>query len=156
MEPFEGWGANQSRTQFSIWAILAAPMLIGGPVSALSSWDLQTYLNKEVIAVSQDPLVSQGTEIAPGVWARLLHTGSVALVMANAGLFERTVSCDEECWSRMPSLHGPWKGTNVTVRDLWSHGPPAESALQRLVAPQEFSLRLAPFWSSRTFKLSPV
>ena len=38
-------GPVQSRTQFSIWAVLAAPLLIGGPISQLSAWDLETYKN---------------------------------------------------------------------------------------------------------------
>jgi alpha-galactosidase len=50
----------ESRAQFSLWAVLAAPLLIGGPVSALSSWDLETYTNKAVIAVNQDSLGRQG------------------------------------------------------------------------------------------------
>ena len=50
----------QSRAQFAIWSILAAPLLLGGPVSSLSAWDIETYTNKEIIEINQDPLVLQG------------------------------------------------------------------------------------------------
>jgi alpha-galactosidase len=47
---------TQSRTQFSLWAVMAAPLLIGANPSRMSAFDLQTYANKEVIAVNQDVL----------------------------------------------------------------------------------------------------
>ncbi len=42
--------------QFSLWAVMAAPLLIGSSVLNLTAWDLQTYTNDEVIAVDQDVL----------------------------------------------------------------------------------------------------
>eukprot|EP00041_Stephanoeca_diplocostata_P014885 m.281600 g.281600 ORF g.281600 m.281600 type:complete len:307 (+) comp19841_c0_seq8:236-1156(+) len=51
--------ALQSRTQFSAYAILAAPLMISGTVLHMSKYTLETYVNKEVIAVSQDPLGKQ-------------------------------------------------------------------------------------------------
>jgi len=56
----------QSRAQFSMWAVLAAPLLISGSVLNMSQYVLDTYLNKDVIAVSQDPLGKQGLRIAGG------------------------------------------------------------------------------------------
>eukprot|EP01050_Picozoa_sp_SAG11_P015928 SAG11_NODE_2116_length_3792_cov_5.166802_3_plen_93_part_00 len=47
---------NQTRAQFSIWAVMAAPLLISGTVTNMSSYTLQTYSNRDVIAVSQDKL----------------------------------------------------------------------------------------------------
>jgi len=53
----------QSRMQFSMWAVLAAPLLLGTRPSLMSSWDLETYSNRLVIAVDQDPLGVQGSLI---------------------------------------------------------------------------------------------
>ena len=52
--------ANQSRSQFSLWAVMAAPLMIGSSMLHLSQYDLETYSNKEIIAVDQDPLGLQG------------------------------------------------------------------------------------------------
>ena len=52
---------DQARTQFSLWSVMAAPLLIGSNILNLSPWDLETYTNAEVIAVDQDPLGAQGT-----------------------------------------------------------------------------------------------
>merc|ERR1712080_356678 len=54
---------GQTRAQFSMWAVLAAPMLISGSILDMTDETLQTYSNKEVIAVSQDPLGKQGIRI---------------------------------------------------------------------------------------------
>ena len=44
----------QARAQFSLWALMASPLLIGAHVANLSAWDLATYSNAAVIAVNQD------------------------------------------------------------------------------------------------------
>lgn len=51
---------TQSRTQFSLWSIMAAPLQIGSNILNISEYDLETYKNTEVIAVDQDPLGIQG------------------------------------------------------------------------------------------------
>jgi hypothetical protein len=43
----------QSRAQFSLWSVMAAPLLIGANLAQLSSYDLETYTNAEVLRVSQ-------------------------------------------------------------------------------------------------------
>jgi alpha-galactosidase len=115
---------HQSRAQFSLWSVMAAPLLIGASLSHLSAYDLETYTNKEVIRISQDPLSRQGIRIAGGnltggatfnVWARPLTDGSSGVVFLNAHLlFPATVTCDATCFTA-----GGWH--SVSVRDLWSH-----------------------------------
>jgi len=56
----------QSRAQFSMWAVLAAPMLLSQSVTNLSAHRLETYSNSEVIAVGQDPLGRQAQRVAGG------------------------------------------------------------------------------------------
>ena len=55
---------QQSRTQFSLWAVMAAPLLIGSNMLHMNAFDVETYTNQEVISVDQDPLGIQG-EIVP-------------------------------------------------------------------------------------------
>eukprot|EP01116_Phalansterium_solitarium_P007284 TRINITY_DN19879_c0_g1_i1.p1 TRINITY_DN19879_c0_g1~~TRINITY_DN19879_c0_g1_i1.p1 ORF type:complete len:555 (+),score=132.94 TRINITY_DN19879_c0_g1_i1:131-1795(+) len=57
---------QQGRFQFTMWAILAAPMLLSQNVRNLSAFQLETYLNQEVIAVGQDPLGRQGQRLVGG------------------------------------------------------------------------------------------
>lgn len=57
---------QQSRFQFSAWAVLAAPMLLSQNVRNMSAFRLATYTNPEVIAVSQDAMGRQGALLGGG------------------------------------------------------------------------------------------
>ena len=120
---------TQSRTQFSMWAVMAAPLLIGADPAKLSAFDLQTYTNDEVIRVSQDTLGVQGSRIWGGtlsidqgvqqgtnVWCKRLQSGAYALVFINVAASGVAMSCDEPC-IRQTTLFG----RPVVVRDLWLH-----------------------------------
>ena len=52
------------RSQFSLWVISKAPLLIGCDLSKITSKTLETLTNAEVIAVNQDPLGVQGKKVA--------------------------------------------------------------------------------------------
>jgi hypothetical protein len=39
---------DQARSQFSLWSVMAAPLLIGSNILNLSAWDFETYTNLEV------------------------------------------------------------------------------------------------------------
>merc|ERR1712151_953977 len=118
----------QTRAQFSMWAVLAAPLLISGSVLDMSMETLQTYSNKDVIAVSQDPLGKQGIRIFGGdlsgssaglnVWARVLQDGSYALVFLNTGSSKASITCDPECFKSI----GVSRTDVISVRDLWQSG----------------------------------
>jgi len=56
----------QTRAQFSMWAIMASPLLISANVRNMSAMNLATYTNKDVIAVSQDSLAKQGVRLVGG------------------------------------------------------------------------------------------
>jgi len=57
---------QQGRAQFTMWAMLSSPLLLSQNVRNLTTFQLQTYLNKEVIAVSQDPLGRQARKLSGG------------------------------------------------------------------------------------------
>ena len=56
----------QTRAQFSLWSVLAAPLIISGSILRMSNETLTTYTNTEVIAASQDPLGKAGERVAGG------------------------------------------------------------------------------------------
>jgi hypothetical protein len=52
----KGWYMHselQSRAQFSMWAVMSAPLLISADVGQVSNYTLTTWGNEEIIAVSQ-------------------------------------------------------------------------------------------------------
>ena len=60
MEVGNGLTDTEGRTHFSMWAILAAPLIAGNDLRSMSAATKTTLTNTEVIAVDQDPLGVQG------------------------------------------------------------------------------------------------
>jgi hypothetical protein len=97
----ERWGKVGGLTQteqvahFSLWAILAAPLLLGNDPRAMSTQTLEILLAPEVIAVNQDPAGLQGRvtvstragngEVETEIWSKRLADGSFALLLLNRG-----------------------------------------------------------------------
>ena len=77
----------QSRTQFTVWCLLSAQLIIGGNMLHMNSWDLETYKNTRLIEINQDRLGHQvGTPVSrvqPSRSARLF-TAAVADIGARA------------------------------------------------------------------------
>ncbi len=71
-------------SQFSLWSISKAPLIIGCDVTKMSAATLSTLTNLEVIAVNQDPLGIQGKRVA--VASSLSSNGSSGVLIANLSL----------------------------------------------------------------------
>ena len=48
--------AAQDRAHFTIWSIMASPLIAGNDLRKMSQDTLQILTNKHAIAVNQDPL----------------------------------------------------------------------------------------------------
>ena len=87
--PELGMTADQARAQFTMWSVLAAPLIIGSDVRALSPETIGMLTDRDVLAVDQDPLGVQGTKIATqgsgDVWVRRLANGDRAVALLNRG-----------------------------------------------------------------------
>jgi len=55
-----GLSYEQSRTQMALWAILAAPLIMSNDLRSIKPEMKAILLNKNVIAINQDPLGMQG------------------------------------------------------------------------------------------------
>lgn len=55
---------SQERTQFALWAIFAAPLLMSNDLRNIPQASREILLNKEIIAVNQDTLGKQGKVVA--------------------------------------------------------------------------------------------
>ena len=121
-----GWGQAQQRstnltpneqlTHISLWALQAAPLLIGADFTQVDSWTTDLLGNREMLAVNQDALgKAAGRKSSDGwteVWARPLEDGSVAVGLFNRGPEAAPVSVD---FSDL-GLSGAH-----LVRDIWTH-----------------------------------
>jgi len=106
------------RSQFNLWSIMAAPLIAGNDLRAMSPATLETLTNKEVIAVDQDPLGQQGRVESSGkdllIYAKSLSNPHQKAVV----LFNRTASgCPMSVhWKAIGLAEG-----KANVRDLWQH-----------------------------------
>ncbi|MDE1145929.1 MAG: glycoside hydrolase family 27 protein [Azospirillaceae bacterium] len=133
-----GMNVEEYRTHISLWAMMAAPLLLGNDVRSMTAETRALLTNAAVIAVDQDPLGRQGLPVkrADGteVWTRPLADGSVAV-----GLFNRT--------DRPVAMTADWPalglGDHPTVRDLWAGKAVGPTAPQTVPAYGVVLLRAA-------------
>ncbi|MGA2888700.1 MAG: glycoside hydrolase family 27 protein [Terracidiphilus sp.] len=80
---------EENRTHFSLWAMLAAPLLAGNDLPNMKPEIKAILTNRDVIAIDQDPLGKQGTRTYSDgeveVWTRHLTGGALAIAVINVG-----------------------------------------------------------------------
>lgn len=120
-------------TQFSLWCIAKANLLLGCDLSQPSVMNgteadaFEIILNPEAIAISQDPLAMPATLVghvasaasqtdAVEVWSGPLVGGAKVLLFLNAGN-----AVAEDVSFSLLELDFPSNVTGVNCRDLWLH-----------------------------------
>jgi alpha-galactosidase len=106
----------EQRAHFSLWAMLAAPLLAGNDVRSMSAGTRAILTNRDVIAVDQDGLVLQGLPLLddPRVIVKPLADGAVAVALFNTDVAPVAIQTD----AHAVGLSG---SDCYTVRDLWEH-----------------------------------
>jgi alpha-galactosidase len=79
----------QFRSQFSMWSMLAAPLMVSADMVSLSSASQTTISNREAIAIDQDPAGLQARLLSASgngqVWVKPLASGARAVALLNRG-----------------------------------------------------------------------
>jgi alpha-galactosidase len=113
-----GMSDTEYRSHFSLWAILAAPLIAGNDPRDMRPEIHDILTNKEVIAVDQDPLGREGERVAKAadaeVWAKRMKDGSRAVILLNRSGAEQQLSVKWEDLGYPAHL-------GASVRDLWQH-----------------------------------
>ncbi|WP_285743040.1 NPCBM/NEW2 domain-containing protein [Lentzea sp. NBRC 105346] len=111
-----GMTDTEYRTHFTMWSMMAAPLLIGTDLRTASPATLSILKNTDVIALDQDPLGRQGREVRSGggqhVVVKPLANGDVAVALFNENWWTSTIS------TNLTEI-GLGAGTYAT-KDLWS------------------------------------
>jgi alpha-galactosidase len=112
-----GMNAAEYKTHFSLWCLLAAPLMAGNDLRHMTAATREILTNREVIAVDQDPLGKQAVVIEKEdgieIWAKPLQNGSRAV-----GIFNRS---DQESDVDLAWLELGFALKPGTLRDLWAH-----------------------------------
>ena len=114
-----GMSSDEYRTHMSLWALLAAPLLLGNDVRNMTAETRAILVNREVIAVDQDPLGRQAVRAlrtgSTEVWIKPLADGSSAVGLFNRATTPADVSID---WNELglggqPRLRDLWQGAEL-------------------------------------------
>jgi alpha-galactosidase len=113
-----GMTNTEYRSHFSLWCLMAAPLMAGNDLEHMSEETRAILTNKELIAVDQDPLGSQAKRVkkAAGleVWVKQMSDGSRAVALLNRTGAEAEIAVN---WTEL----GYPEHFKAAVRDLWEH-----------------------------------
>ncbi|WP_435852601.1 glycoside hydrolase family 27 protein [Streptomyces sparsogenes] len=112
-----GMTATEYRTHFSLWAMMAAPLLIGSDIRNATATTTSILKNTDLIAVDQDTLGKQATIVSSSggkvVYAKQLANGDRAVALLNENSSSATVSTTA-------SAVGLGGSSSYRLKNLWS------------------------------------
>lgn len=116
----KGGGCNdiEYRTQMSMWCMLSAPLMMGCDVRNMNEATKTILLNKEIIAIDQDPLGKQGFRVMSNdgidAWKKPLSGDRVAIAFLNRNSTGTFVSTSWKELELDPDVR-------YNVHDVWEH-----------------------------------
>lgn len=110
----DGLTQDERQTQLTLWAVSAAPLVLGTDLTAMDSYDLGLLSNDEVIAVDQHGHAAHPVDrtTQQQVWVAANGDGSYTVALFNLGGSAATVKANFSDLGFSGS---------ATARDLWSH-----------------------------------
>ncbi|MGW8188722.1 glycoside hydrolase family 27 protein [Sphingomonas hankookensis] len=109
---------TEYRAHFSLWAMMAAPLIAGNDVATMNQATRDILLNREVIAVDQDRLGQQGRRVTRDgtseVWGKQMADGGRTLLLWNRGETPARITAE---WTTL----GLPADVRLKARDLWAH-----------------------------------
>lgn len=110
---------NEARAHFSMWSMLAAPLMAGNDLRKMTAADQAILTNKELIAINQDVLGKQGFKIEDfgnfEIWQKPLSDGDIAICFFNRETTDKTYDVD---WSRIKIKDFK---DNYQIKNLWEN-----------------------------------
>ena len=109
----------QAQSEFSMWAMVAAPLILGTDPRSLGSSTITMLENSSVIAIDQDPAGKQGyplsapTSTGQQVWVKPLANGDRAVALFNRSSTALQITTTA-------SAVGMPKASHYTLVNLWT------------------------------------
>jgi alpha-galactosidase len=123
-----GMTTEEYKTHFSLWCMLAAPLLAGNDLQDMTPETKSILLNKEIIALDQDSLGRQATCYRDNtdyqIWIKALANNEKAVCLLNKSDEKKSVQVDFALLAKAYSGRRggpPMNLDNYKVRDLWEH-----------------------------------
>ena len=127
LEVGNGMPVNEERAHFSMWCMLAAPLVAGNDMQTMSAATREILTNPEAIAVDQDKLGVQGFKYSAKdgveVWFKPLAGGDWAMTILNRATNAQKLTFDwpnEKVNDVFAKRAANFSTTTYTLRDLWA------------------------------------
>ncbi|MBN2348907.1 MAG: glycoside hydrolase family 27 protein [Bacteroidales bacterium] len=127
MEVGNGMRVNEDRVHFSMWCMLASPLIAGNDIRSMSKETLEILTNKDAIAINQDSLGIQALKFKSikniDVWVKPLHNGDWAFCFLNRSAQPSALEFD---WKANPvkddvsNREITFDSAVYTLRDVWA------------------------------------
>ena len=153
MEVGNGLSVSEDRAHFTMWAMLAAPLIAGNDLGNMSEETVNILTNKEVIAIDQDTLGVQGfkysSEDGLETWFKPLAGGNWAVTFLNRADTDHEINFnwkDHEIKDPDFDYAVDFNAETYSIRDLWKHKnlKNTQSPFKAVVPPHDvITLRLS-------------
>ena len=141
LEVGNGLSENENRAHFSMWCMLSAPLMLGCDLENIEQSTLDVILNREVIAIDQDPLGIQGFKhkYEDGIeyWFKPLADGDWAITLLNRTTEAVSATIDWNSLDLTDELSHrstDFSKTVYTWKDLWNPSQKGSTAKARTVS----------------------
>jgi alpha-galactosidase len=123
LAPQLGMTPAEAQAQMTMWAVVAAPLILGSDPRELSPETIKMLTNPDVIAVDQDPLGIQGTRVreqgSVQIWVKPLAGGARAVAILNRGSTEAQITTTRRAvrlaQARRYAIENLWTHTSITT-----------------------------------------
>ena len=167
LEVGNGLSDAENRAHFTLWCMMAAPLILGNDLTNMSAETLAVITNKDVIAIDQDPLGVQGLRLRKDgelqYWFKPLSDGAWAFCVLNAGPEDATVELDWEkleCNDDLSGRRTSFDKINYTAKNLWNaNAKPFTTRVKGKKRGQTVGARtsvLVPSHDVVTYRLTPL
>lgn len=123
-----GLSDNENKSHFTIWSMLAAPLIAGNDIRKMSAQTKTVLTNKEIAALNQDSLGIQGFVYSKKdsieTWVKPLSNNEVAICFLNRSVNPATVTFN---WKEhiiidsVFNLKFDFTNTTYSIKNLWLH-----------------------------------
>ena len=149
LEVGNGLTENENRAHFTMWSMIAAPLIAGNDIRKMTAGTSAILTNKDVIAINQDTLGIQAMKWASvdslETWVKPLSNGEWAVCFLNRKRTPKQLTFD---WSHQvieDKLSGRTldaKAVTYQLRDIWQQHESGNTrkALQVTVPPRDVVL----------------
>ncbi len=128
LEVGNGMSVNEDRAHFSMWCMLAAPLIAGNDIRNISKETFEILTNKEVIAIDQDSLGIQGFKYSSvdsvEIWFKPLVDNEWALCILNRNGVDKEIVFDwqkEKVIDELFNRELDTQNNTYRLKDLWKH-----------------------------------